>query len=307
MPKVSFILFPEFQMLAYVLAAETLRIANKNASRPLYTWETLSVTQAPVPASSGRLATPDRSGWDLGEPPDLVLLCAGYDPLHHLPQGLRAYLARAARVGATLGGIDTGTVVLAQLGYLDGHEAVLHHEAEAGFRERWPGIAVSDNIYCFGRRRLTAVGGTATGDAMLAWVADTGPDGLAAATSEDMAHGSIRPPEVRQRLQPSADPILGQMQQLMLDNLQEPLALRDIAARLGLSLKALRLRCKHGLGMTPQAAYLQTRLQRARELLQNTAMPVTEVALATGFASLPGFSRQFKAMYQRSPRGMRRR
>ncbi|WP_259971642.1 hypothetical protein [Leisingera caerulea] len=74
MPKVSFILFPEFQMLAYVLASETLRIANKNAGRPLYTWETLSVTQAPLPASSGRLAAPDRSGWDLGDPPDLVLL-----------------------------------------------------------------------------------------------------------------------------------------------------------------------------------------------------------------------------------------
>ncbi|MBY6067343.1 helix-turn-helix domain-containing protein [Leisingera aquaemixtae] len=307
MPKVSFILFPEFQMLAYVLASETLRIANKNAGRPLYTWETLSVTQAPVPASSGRLAAPDRSGWELGEPPGLVLLCAGYDPLRHLPQGLRAYLARAGRAGATLGGIDTGTVVLAQLGYLDGHEAVLHHEAEAGFRERWPDIAVSDRIYCFGRGRLTAVGGTATGDAMLAWVAATGPDGLAAATSEDMAHGSIRPPEVRQRLQPSADPVLGRMQQLMLDNLPEPLALTDIAGRLGLSLKALRLRCKRGLGMTPQAAYLQMRLQRARELLQSTAMPVTEVALATGFASLPGFSRQFKAMYQRSPRDMRRR
>lgn len=306
MPKVSFILFPEFQMLAYVLASETLRIANKNAGRRLYTWETLSATQAPVLASSGRLAAPDRCGWDLGNTPDLVLLCAGYDPLRHLPQGLRAYLARAARAGAVLGGIDTGTVVLAQLGYLDGHEAVLHHEAEAGVRERWPEIEVSDRIYCYGRRRLSAVGGTATGDAMLAWISATGPEGLAAATAEDMAHGSIRPPDVRQRLQPSADPVLGQMHQIMLENLQAPLALTEIAGRLGLSLKAMRLRCKRGLGMTPQQAYLQIRLQRARELLLSTAMPVTEVALATGFVSLPGFSRQFKAMYQRSPRGMRR-
>jgi len=76
---------------------------------------------------------------------------------------------------------------------------------------------------------------------------------------------------------------------------------------LGLSLKALRLRCTRGYGVPPQIHYLHLRLDRARDLLKNTEMTVTEIALATGFGTLPGFSRQFKLRYRHSPRSLRNR
>lgn len=306
MIKVDVLLFPGFQMLAYVLATETLRLANKCAGEQLFQWETLTATQEPVRASNGALVAPDRTGWSGDRRPDLVLLCAGYDPLRSVPAGVRAWLSRQERSGATLGGVDTGTVVLAALGFLDGHEAVLHYEAEPGFRETWPGISVSDRIYCLGRRRLTAAGGSATGDAMLAWIASVASPGLAAATSDAMAHGAIRPAGVGQRAETTADPVLQQMRRIMMDNLQEPLPLTQIAASLALSLKSLRLRCQRGLGMTPKAYYLQLRLSYARDLLCNTQMPVTEVGLAAGFASPASFSRLFKSAYHHSPRALRR-
>ncbi|KIC14259.1 GlxA family transcriptional regulator [Leisingera sp. ANG-Vp] len=307
MQKVEFLLFPGFQMLAYVLATETLRLANKCAGEPLFEWETLTATQAPVRASNGALVAPDRTGWRTGSAPELVLLCAGYDPLQNVPASVKAWLARMDRSGATLGGVDTGTVVLAALGFLDGHEAVLHYEAEPGFRETWPDIAVSDRIYCHGRRRLTAAGGIATSDAMLAWIASTASAALAAATSDAMAHGEIRPPAAGQRAETTADPVLQQMHRMMAASLQDPRPLQEIADSLRLSLKALRLRCQRGLGMAPKAYYLQLRLSYARDLLRNTEMPVTEVGLAAGFASPASFSRLFKSRYQHSPRALRRR
>ncbi|KIC11521.1 AraC family transcriptional regulator [Leisingera sp. ANG-M1] len=307
MQKVDFLLFPGFQMLAYVLATETLRLANKCAGVQVFEWETLTATQSAVRASNGALVSPDRTGWHGTPRPSLVLLCAGYDPLHNVPAGARAWLARMERSGATLGGVDTGSVVLAALGFLDGHEAVLHYEAEPGFREAWPDINVSDRIYCLGNRRLTAAGGIATSDAMLAWIASVASAALAAATSDAMAHGEIRPPAARQRIEKTADPVLQQMHRLMAAAIQEPKPLQQIADELNLSLKALRLRCQRGIGMTPKAHYLQLRLAYARDLLRNTEMPVTEVSFAAGFASPASFSRQFKSRYHHSPRTLRRR
>lgn len=302
---VCLVLFPRFQLLAYVLATETLRIANKCAGRALFSWETRSATGKPVTASNGALVAPDAAGWTGGERCRLVLLCAGYEPLAVQPPGLGALLSRADRAGAVLGGLDTGTVVLAELGFLAGHQAVLHHEAESGFRETWPEIALSDGIYCLDRRRLTAAGGMATGDALLAWIAETQSPALAAETSVAMAHGAIRGAGERQRRPRSHDPLLLEMQRLMRDHLAEPLPLGAIAARLGLSGKRLRLRCRKGLGLTPADQYLRLRLEHALDLLRGTEMTVTEIAVASGFGSLAGFSRTFRRRYAVTPRAFR--
>lgn len=305
MLHVCLVLFPRFQMLAYVLATETLRLANKSAGRRLFTWETRSATRAPVSASNGAVVSPDRSDWAGGEDCALVLLCAGYDPLAVRPPGLGALLARADRAGAVLGGLDTGTVVLAKLGYLAGRRAVLHYEAEAGFRETWPEIAVSDGIYCLDGRRLTAAGGMATGDAMLAWISEAVSAELASATSEAMAHGAIRGADERQRLQRSSDAVLQEMKRVMEGHLSEPLAVSEVAGTLGLSLKQLRLRCYKGLGLSPSDYYLRLRLDHALDLLRSTEMTVTEIAIASGFGSLAGFSRTFRKRYQATPRSFR--
>ena len=67
--------------------------------------------------------------------------------------------------------------------------AWMHFEAEGEFRESWPDIVLSDQIYCLDRQRLTAAGGTATGDAILAWLKQEFGGDFAAATTEAMSHG----------------------------------------------------------------------------------------------------------------------
>ena len=305
MPHVAFVLFPRFQMLAWVLATEPLRIANKHVGRRLFTWETLCIGRTALAASNDAVVTPDRTDWDTDRPPDLVLLCAGYETDGPLPSGLRAYLARAERNGAVLGGLDTGTVILARLGYLDGRTAVLHHEAEAEFREKWPQIPPSDSIDHFDGRRLTAAGGMATGDAMLSWIVYVSTPELASATSDAMAHGTIRSQTERQRRPMSGDPVLTEMRRLMEDALADPLPVAAIAARLGLSQKQLRRRCEAGFGKPPAEVYLGLRLQYALDLLRGTEIPVRDVALASGFSSPAGFSRLIRKRFGASPRDLR--
>lgn len=101
------------------------------------------------------------------------------------------------------------------------------------------------------------------------------------------------------------DPVLSQMRAVMTEHLDEPVPLTVIAQQMGLSPKQLRLRCKKVLGTTPAQAYLELRLDHARELVNATAMSVADIARCTGFASPSAFTRSYRRTFGQSPREAR--
>ena len=79
-----------------------------------------------------------------------------------------------------------------------------------------------------------------------------------------------------------------------------------LAARLGVSDRHLRRIFEAALGVSP-LQYLQTRrLLTAKQLLTDTPMPVTQVALASGFASVRRFNAAFSGHYGLNPTQLRR-
>ncbi len=79
-----------------------------------------------------------------------------------------------------------------------------------------------------------------------------------------------------------------------------------LAQRLGVSDRHLRRIFEAALGVSP-LQYLQTRrLLTAKQLLTDTAMPVTQVALASGFASVRHFNAAFAGHYGLNPTQLRR-
>lgn len=85
-----------------------------------------------------------------------------------------------------------------------------------------------------------------------------------------------------------------------------PGAVARLAQRLGVSDRHLRRIFEAALGVSP-LQYLQTRrLLTAKQLLTDTTMPVTDVALASGFASLRRFNAAFAGHYRLNPTQLRR-
>jgi len=79
-----------------------------------------------------------------------------------------------------------------------------------------------------------------------------------------------------------------------------------LATRLGVSDRHLRRIFEAHLGVSP-LQYLQTRrLLTAKQLLTDTDLPVTQVALASGFASLRRFNAAFAAHYGLNPTQLRK-
>ena len=86
----------------------------------------------------------------------------------------------------------------------------------------------------------------------------------------------------------------------------EGLGVAGLAQRLGVSDRHLRRIFEAALGVSP-LQYLQTRrLLMAKQLLTDTAMPVTQVALASGFASVRRFNAAFAEHYGLNPTQLRR-
>ena len=83
-------------------------------------------------------------------------------------------------------------------------------------------------------------------------------------------------------------------------------SVEKLAARLGVSSRHVRRIFEAQFGVSP-LQYLQTRrLLTAKQLLADTDMPVTQVALASGFASVRRFNAAFMQHYRLNPSEMRR-
>ncbi len=85
----------------------------------------------------------------------------------------------------------------------------------------------------------------------------------------------------------------------------EETSLADIANRLGVTDRHLRriFQAAHGVG--PHEYLTTQRLLLAKQLLTDTALPVTQVALASGFASLRRFNAAFAGHYRLTPSRLR--
>ncbi|MBY8821891.1 bifunctional transcriptional activator/DNA repair enzyme AdaA [Sphingomonas colocasiae] len=79
----------------------------------------------------------------------------------------------------------------------------------------------------------------------------------------------------------------------------------DLADRLGIGARQLaRLFRKH-LDTTPAAAGRTARIQRAKRLIDQTDLPMTEIAYRSGFRSLRTFNAAFRQTYRRAPSSLR--
>jgi len=80
----------------------------------------------------------------------------------------------------------------------------------------------------------------------------------------------------------------------------------DLADRLGIGSRHLaRLFRKH-LGATPTRVARTARIQRAKRLIDQTQLPMTEIAHQSGFHSLRSFNAAFQQLYRRAPSSLRR-
>ncbi|MFL5258198.1 MAG: GlxA family transcriptional regulator [Hyphomicrobiales bacterium] len=307
--RYGFLLLPEFPLYALIPAIEALRIANQNSAKRLFSWHMFSADGSPVKASNGMTMPVEAAIIGVKWFPT-VFVCAGNHPMEHARKSVLNWLRRLDRHGATLGGIDTGPLILAAAGLLEGYRVTLHWEALNMFRDQFPDISVSEQLFVHDRERITCAGGSAALDLMLHLIARRHGSGLAQIVANAFIAQRPRSESEPQRVpatQISGDrnsPLTRILEEVE-HNLEAPVSAGELAAKARLSVRAMGRILRDRVGESPMRYYLKMRLQAARNALFYSDVPIHDIAARYGFSCPEVFSRSFKAHFGVTPRSFR--
>lgn len=308
--KVGFLTLNEFTMIAFSSAIEVMRMANHLSGEKYYSWKVLTMSGSPVASSSG-LAPVQVSSYDLADRLDIVFVCGGTNIAKFVDDKVISLLRKMTHDGVMLGGLCTGTYALVQSGLMDGYSCTIHWENMAGLRESFRRVNFLEELFVIDRDRITCTGGIAPIDMMLSLVRARFGKTLVAEISSQFILDRVRDSDDRQYIPLAArlgsgQQTLRKVAELMETNFEEPLTAVELAQLAGLSLRQIQRMFHETLGTTPTKYYLRLRLQRARALLTQSSMSVTQIAVACGFQSACHFSKSYRSLYGRSPRSERR-
>jgi len=300
-----FLLVPRFSLLAFASALETLRLANRMAGRTIYEWILTGEGGGTVACSAGTTFHLDSDLVELMRD-DTVIVCGGLAVQDQTTKRILNWLRREARRGCAVGGLCTGTYVLARAGLLDGKRATIHWENHDSFAEEFVEIDLTKSVFVIDGNRYTAAGGTAAIDMMLKLVARQAGNDVAAAVADQLIYSAIRTDKDTQRLSiPTRigvrHPKLAEVIRQMEMNIEEPISPAILASNVGLSTRQLERLFRRYLNRSPKRYYMELRLSKARNLLMQTDMSVINVALACGFTSPSHFSKCYRALYETTP------
>lgn len=304
--EVGFILLEHFSMMAFTGAVDALVTANLLSTAPLYRVSTFSLAGPSVLSDLGIAISVDATLTDLETHKlDLLIVCGGYRcamaPSRPLLDALRA----AARRTPRLGGLWNGCYALAQAGLLDGHACTVHPESRAGLVEAHPAVRVLPLPYVIDRDRLSCAGANSALGMMLALIrvqhGDEIARGVEAILTCDRGHDLPERPLSTFANDPALPDVLRTVLELMERNLEEPLAVDELARHAQLSRRQLDRLFQHHIRATPARYYLELRITHARRLLLHTAEPVTRIAIACGFRSGAHFSRCYREFFSHTP------
>lgn len=307
---IGFVPLPGFTMLALAAFLDTLRLAadEGDRSRPIdCAWTVMSEDGGAVRASNGITLTPDVT---LGDPAafDYIVVVGG--TLHggqRIGEATSAWLKRAAATKVPLIGICTGGFALARAGLMRERRCCVSWFHRAEFEAEFPDIEViADRLFVADRDRITCAGGTSVIH-LASWLVDRhvgagrSDKGLRIMIERARDASSAQPLPPLPGLEAVTDNRVRRAMLLIERRLSEPGGLSEIAASLAMTPRHLaRLFARH-TGQTPSAFRDALRLERARQLLAETRLPMTEIALRCGYADAPHFSRAWRKRHGRAP------
>ncbi|MDX1512442.1 MAG: GlxA family transcriptional regulator [Gammaproteobacteria bacterium] len=303
--RVGFLLVPDFGILGFASALDALRHANQIAGRECYRWILMSADGAPVQSSAG-LTLPVDAPVDENLGLDIVLVIAGVGAEHVDDPRIISGLKRLSRRRITVGGVSLGSYLLARAGLLEGYRCTVHWENLSAFREEFPRLDVSDEVFELDRDRMTCSGGTASLDMMLQVITDNQGARLAAKVADacimDRVRSSGEPQRMPLRLRVGVShPKLLRAIELIEACEDRRQSQSQLAEMVGLSERQMERLFRKYLDTTPSRYARDYRLRRGRDLLRQTRMNVVDVAVACGFTTASHFTKSYREYFGVTP------
>ncbi|MGP3952663.1 GlxA family transcriptional regulator [Streptomyces sp. 7N604] len=294
--------------------------ARVRGGEPLYTVVTCALVPGEV-RTSADFAIAVAHGPDALAEADTVIVPSAqvdYEPQTGRLDGPLAEAFARIRPGTRIASICTGAFVLAAAGLLDGRRATTHWRSCEHLQEIHPAVKVDPDVLYTeddagddtdGGSVLTSAGVASGIDLCLHMIRrDHG-----SAVANEVARSTVVAPhreggQAQFIQRPVPEPRLsstGAARAWALEHLDRPLTLRELAARESMSVRTFSRRFREEAGMTPMQWLAQQRIERARQLLEETDLPVDRVAADAGFGTGASLRQHLQAALGVSPSAYR--
>lgn len=104
----------------------------------------------------------------------------------------------------------------------------------------------------------------------------------------------------------SDDPRIVRIMEYTVDNIAS-VSLEDVCRTVGMSKRTLRRRFGEKMGMSWEEFRLRSRIFKAVELLEDTSIPIVDIAMRVGYRSQSAFAKSFRSLLHDSPSAYRKR
>lgn len=244
-----------------------------------------------------------------------TFICAGGKGTQAFIENARsvAAVAKVAARATRVVSVCSGAFVLAEAGVLNGRRAVTHWAHCERLAQDYPAITVdADPIFIKDGNVFTSAGVTAGMDLSLALVeADLGRD-VALTVARDMVMFFKRPGSQAQfsthlaaQMAPAGS--IRDLQMWLLNNLGHDIDVEKLAEKTAMSPRTFYRQFKKSTGMTPARFLMQSRLDAARRLIEESPLQIKVIAGECGFGDVERMRRAFQRDFGISPDDYRRR
>ncbi|MFD8204686.1 helix-turn-helix domain-containing protein [Streptomyces sp. NPDC059701] len=256
------------------------------------------VVCGPGAVRAGRFGLEPDHGLDRLRHADTVIVPGWADVDEDPPAELVDAVRAAHEAGARVASLCTGAFVLAAAGLLDGLRATTHWAHTDVLAARYPRVKVDpDVLYVDNGSVLTSAGKAAAMDLCLhlvrldhgSSVANTAARRLVVPPQRDGGQAQFVTTPVPA---PDNHP-LAELFPWVLERLDRPLTVEDLARRAGMSSRHLGRHFRAATGTTPLQWLLTQRIRHAQVLLETTDDSVDSVAEATGMGTATTLRRHF--------------
>jgi len=220
-------------------------------------------------------------------------------------------LRAAADRGARVASLCVGAFTLAAAGLLDGRRATTHWAYADELARRHPAVDVDPSaLYIDDGQILTSAGVTSSIDLCIHIVRTDHGNAIASLTARHLVMSPHRLGGQAQFVQRdtllAGNGDLGDTLRWLEAHLDQPIGLTDIACRAGTSRRSITRHFHDQTGVPPLRWLLNARVERAKQLLSATDLPIEEVARRSGFGTGTTFRHHFARIAGVSPRLYRR-
>ncbi|MEO0400677.1 MAG: GlxA family transcriptional regulator [Pseudomonadota bacterium] len=307
----AFLLTPQFALLAFANVVDGLRAANGVLNRTAYRWNAYGLEKQAQKVEASCGLTIDAGPLEEALNADVICVCGGNNSVGLADTGLKGVLREALRRGRTVGALSDASFLLADAGLFDGRRSTIHWRFQHAYRERFADLDIRSSLFEIDGPVFSCAGGASALDLILRMImADHGAR-AASLVAENFLHDQMRASDQQNRLSlvfngAKKNPDLVRAIFLIEANLEAPLSIDELSTRLNIDNRQLGRLFQRYLGVSPSEFYRERRLERAKQLLDQSSMSITEIAASCGFASGSHLSKLFHRRYGATPAQHRR-